>query len=178
MNLWDMIILATLVLGALAGWRSGLIRQALGLAGIVAGILIGVALMETVGRMLAPLFRMSEGIAPIVGFIAVFIGVQVLAVVGSNVLGGVAASLRLTLLNRIGGGLVGAAKAAVIASLFFLVLDQTGQPGQDARARSSLYEPVALVIPALWEYLRGMFPDMVDIAERFGERIIQEVQEP
>ena len=178
MTLWDMMILAALVLGMLAGWSSGFVRQVVGLAGVVVGILVGVALMNTVGSLLAPIFGLSDTASAVIGFGVLFVGVQILAASIARVLRGIVAALRLSLLNRAGGGLVGLAKAAIIVSLVLLVADQGGFPAQEARAESSLYEPIAGVVPELWEYLRAVFPEMVDLAEKFGERVIEEVQEP
>jgi len=177
MSLWDTIIFAILALGALAGWRSGLIRQAVGLAGVVIGILVGVALMDTVGGLVAPILRLSQGLAPILGFVIVFVGVQVAAVVSSNLLSSIVAVLRLSFLDRAGGGLLGVAKAAVISSLLLLVLNFGGRPGSAARSKSVLYEPIAQVVPELWGYLRGVFPELSDIAERFGGDVIDKVKE-
>ena len=174
----DILIIAGLSAGMLLGLRTGLVRQAIGIAGVVAGIAVGVALMEQLGELITRSLGISENIAPVVGFVLVFLAVQLFVGLLSRVLEKVVGFLRLSFLNRIAGGVIGAAKACLVLSLLFLVFGHSDMPGEQSRARSRLYEPVASSVPQAWEYVRGVFPELVDLTEQFGERAMEQIPKP
>lgn len=174
----DIFIIAGLSAGMLLGLRTGLVRQAIGIAGIVAGIAIGVALMEQLGELIARSLGISENISPVVGFVLAFLAVQVVVGVLSRVLEKIVGFLRLSFLNRLAGGAIGAAKACLVMSLLFLVFGHSDLPGEQSRAQSRLYEPVASSVPLAWDYVRDLFPEVVDLTERFGERAMEQIPKP
>ncbi len=174
----DVLIIAGLTLGLLLGLKTGLVKQAIGIAGIVAGVAVGVALMEQLGELVTRSLGISENISPVVGFVLAFLAVQLAVGILARLLEGIVGFLHLSFLNRLAGGAIGAAKACLVMSVLFLVLGNSSVPGENARAESMLYEPVASSVPWAWEAVRGIFPEVVDLTERFGERAIEYLPNP
>ena len=74
MNLLDLLILVGLTGGLIIGLRSGLIKQVLSFAGMLVAFVLSLHLMTPVGEMAAGSLGISEDIAPLVGFVLVFLG--------------------------------------------------------------------------------------------------------
>ena len=168
MTTLDVIIGILLAGGIVAGLRSGMIRQVLSIVGVVAAFLLGTQLMHTAGAMAETSLGISEDIAPLVGFVLVFMAVQLAVFVLGRLMEAVVGALKLGPINRLLGGGVGAFKAALILSIAFLVLGGFGVPTEETRDASALYEPVAGVIPYTWEYVVEAFPHVEEFTDEVG----------
>ena len=171
MNILDVLILAALAGGVVAGLRSGMIRQVLSLVGLVVAFLLATRLMGAAGAMAAGSLGISEEIAPLVGFMLVFGAVQVAVFVLGRLLEAVVGALRLGLLNRMLGGALGALKAGLALSVLFLVLGFFQMPSAPSRDASALYTPVVSVLPEAWDYVAEAFPHVESITGEVEERL-------
>ncbi len=111
MNWLDVLIIITVVLAAFSGWRTGIVRSALMLAGIVVGIVLGGQLGGRVGEGLGQLG--APGGSRLLGFAVVFI----FCVVASYVVGILARKVISTLLlgwiDSLGGLALGLVTSAL-----------------------------------------------------------------
>lgn len=171
MTTLDVLILVGLAAGVFGGLRSGMIRQVLGFAGLIVAFLLAMQLMHTAGAMAVGSLGLSTEIAPLVGFVLVFLVVQVAIFVLGRLLEAVIGALSLGLLNRLLGGGVGAFRAAVSLSILFIVLGFFQIPSEEARAESALYAPVATVLPAAWDYVAEAFPHVDSLTTDVGGQI-------
>ncbi len=175
MNLLDLLILVGLTGGLIIGLRSGLIKQALSLVGMLVAFVLSLHLMTPVGEMAAGSLGISEDIAPLVGFVLVFLGVQVVVFGLTKLLEAVVGALKLSVVNRLLGGAVGAFKACLVLSVVFLVLGYVSVPSEDTREASAFYTPVSTVLPAAWGYVSDTFPQVAKVSEQFSKKIEEEV---
>ena len=164
----DLVILVVLALGLLLGLKTGLIRQVLGLAGIVCAFILGFIYMEPVGTFLRERFDASAQFAPIAGFAAVFLSVQVGVLILVRLLQTVIGVLKLGLVNRLLGGVLGGFSAALVLSILFRLLAPTGVLPDQALKNSQLYGPVSSILPEAWELAVSTFPGIMELSERFG----------
>ena len=176
MNTIDLFILIGLTVGLGVGLRSGLIKQATSFVGMLLAFVLSLHLMTPVGAMAADSLGISEDIAPLVGFVLVFLGVQVIVFALTKVLEKVVGALKLSWANRLLGGAVGAFKACLVLSVVFLVLGYVNVPSQDTREASAFYEPVSTVLPAAWGFVSDAFPQVAKVSEQFGKRVEEEVE--
>ena len=174
MNLLDILILLLLAVGVLHGYRSGFFKQAGGIAGVLIGFALGVALMQSVGAYLVRISSMDAALGPVVGFIAVFAGtyllVQIIAKIGETALG----AAKLGMLNRVAGGAVGGVKAGLFLSVAFLVLAYVQLPPESAREDSAMYHSVAAIMPTAWGYVSENSDALDELSRRIEEQIPQE----
>ena len=175
MNLLDLLILVGLAGGLIIGLRSGLIKQALSFVGMLVAFVLSLHLMTPVGEMAAGSLGISEDIAPLVGFVLVFLGVQVVVFGLTKLLEAVVGALKLSVVNRLLGGAVGAFKACLVLSVVFLVLGYVSVPSEDTRDASGLYTPVSTVLPTAWGYVSDTFPQVAKVSEQFSKKIEEEV---
>ena len=167
----DLLIAGVLAGGLLIGLRSGLIKQALGLLGAVLGFLLALQLMDVAGKMVTTSLGVSADLAPLLGFVLVFGAVQIGVFAATRLGESVIGALRLTTLNRILGGAVGAGKAALVLSIAFLVVAPLGVPTEETQRDSALYAPVASAVPLAWGEIQEWFPHLESLAEKFGTEI-------
>ncbi|HMB91589.1 MAG TPA: CvpA family protein [Rhodothermales bacterium] len=171
MNTLDIIILVALAGGLIIGWRSGLIKQVLSFVGFIVAFLLSLQFMKVAGGMLETSLGISPDISPLAGFVLVFLVVQVVVFALVRMVEALVGVLRLTSVNRLLGGAVGAFKAALILSVAFLVLGYVQVPSEETEETSALYEPVSTVVPTVWDYVSDTFPQVVELSEQFGEQV-------
>lgn len=171
MGILDIIIVGLLAVGVVQGYRTGFFKQAGGIAGILIGFALGVALMERVGNYLVMISGMDVALGPVAGFISVFAGtyllVQVIAAVGEKAFGAV----RLGMLNRVLGGGVGGLKAGLLLSVAFIGLAYIQVPPESARDNSRLYHSVAAIMPSAWAYVNQHSDKLDELTRRIEDQI-------
>ena len=176
MNTIDLLILVGLTIGLLIGLKSGLIKQALSFVGILAAFVLSLHLMKPVGEMAATSLGISQDIAPIVGFVLVFLLVQVAVFGLTKALEAVLGALKLTGVNRALGGALGAFKACLVLSVLFLVLGYMGVPSDETREESALYGTVSTLLPEAWGFVSDTFPQVAQISQQFSKTLEEEVE--
>ena len=68
----DIFIVVVLGIGLVSGLAKGFIKQACGLVGLIAGLLVARALYAAVGEQLAPHIGTSVSVAQIISFIIIW----------------------------------------------------------------------------------------------------------
>ena len=111
MNGLDIIIIVAIAITALIGLKIGLIKAVLSLAGLVVGVILA-------GRFYIPLseqlsFIPQAGVAKIVAFAIILIGVMVIAAVLAGLLKWAATVMMLGWVNRLGGAVFGLLLGAI-----------------------------------------------------------------
>lgn len=177
MNVLDILIVIVLAGGLIRGFSTGVIRQVASLAGVVVAFLLALELMETAGELLVQSLGLAESIAPLLGFVLVFVGVQLLVLALARLVEALVGALKLTPVNRVVGGLLGAGKAAILLSVGFFLLNYIEIPGENTKSDSVMYEHVATVLPTTWDYVAEWIPEVEKLADEFGERVKEELPE-
>lgn len=167
MTALDLLILAGLGLGAARGFSTGALRQVASLLGVVAAFALAFQLMDPVGQAVADSLGLADAVAPVAGFIVVFVGVQAVAFGLTRLVEGLIKALKLSIVNRVAGGVIGAGKAALLVSALFLVLRAFERPSPSARERAALYEPVVAALPTAWSYVSREWPSAGAVIDRF-----------
>lgn len=168
-NTLDLLILTGLAVGMVRGFWTGVIRQVAGLVGLVLAFLVALRLMAPVGAMVVESLGLSEELAPVLGFIVVFLVVQIVVFALARTIEKLIGVLKLGIINRLAGGLFGAFKAALLVSVIFLVLATFDTPSEETRQGSMLYKPVAGVLPRAWDAAAEQWPRIERLADKFQE---------
>ena len=145
MNQIDALLLVLLVPFALRGWWRGLLREFSALAGLVGGVLVGVAFEPAVAAAIVE----RELLPTVAAAVAAFIGLFLLVYLSASLIGAVADRVARTLLlggiNRLVGIVFGLAKGAVLLG-FGLSMIQRLAPSRsldELIASSELGRPLA-----------------------------------
>ncbi|GMQ92723.1 MAG: hypothetical protein BMS9Abin12_0200 [Acidimicrobiia bacterium] len=118
MQTYDLIVAAIVVAFVVRGWTRGLLREALEVAVLLVGIFLVFRLSPVVGSIISGMANVPFEVARIVAGVVLFF---VLVIGGALVARMMSAMLRVvpgaTVLNRIGGSLIGAAYATLVIVL-------------------------------------------------------------
>lgn len=164
----DWFILVALTGGLIRGFMVGAIRQVASLAGLLVSFFMAVQFMGPTGDLVVQSLGLAAQTSPLVGFVVVFAGVQLVVLATARLIERVVDSLALSTVNRLAGSALGAFKAALILSVLFLVLGAMQMPGADTRGSSTLYEPVAGVLPQTWDAAASYLPAVKRVSDEFG----------
>lgn len=133
MNWLDIVIIIVLAISVLGGWRTGLIKTALGWLGIIIGLVLAGDYYRAVAQPISTIFQ--EGLARILSFLAIFVGVVVLSSILGVWLSKVVSLTLLGWLNRLAGSAFGLLiGAVVIGALITLWVKFIGMPGTVERS--------------------------------------------
>ena len=163
----DYAILGGLLLAAVFGFRRGLLRQVVELAGLVGGVLLALYLTGGLVQDYAGPAAQWRITPPLV-FLTI-VGVSLLV---SQVIGKVAAEVvEVTLFgwfDQVGGALAGVGKGALwLSILITLVVHLNVSPGLNNELKESkLGPPLASLLPAAFEVVRS-YAKGVDLEEPF-----------
>lgn len=167
----DILIGIALLIGIGRGLVTGAVRQLVSFAGTLVAIVLALELMTPVGEALEAWLPMNDSLEPIVGFIVVFVLIQIAALLVVRLIEAGIKAFKLRPVNRAFGAVVGGLKAALILSVLFLVLGFFDVPEDRNRTASILYTPVASVFPATWNYAARHLPAIRNLSDRFGKEV-------
>ncbi len=119
MNWLDIAIIVALCIATFLGWRSGIIKTVLSLAGLTIGVILA-------GRFYAPLseqlsFISQTGLAKVVAFAIILVGIMIIAVVLARLLKWAASVIMLGWLNHLGGAAFGLALGAIFCAALLAI---------------------------------------------------------
>ncbi len=114
MNWLDILILVLLAIAIIIGLKMGIIKAILSIVGIVVGVILAVRYYVPLAERLT--FITSETGAKIAAFAIIFIGILIVVRLIAWVLTKVASALMIGWINRIAGGILCLALAALVIS--------------------------------------------------------------
>jgi len=144
MNGFDIFFILVLIAAAWKGWHSGVIQQALGLAGVFLGIYAARMLYAQVGYQLAPHIGTSPSIASIIAFILIWMGVPILLWALGSLLTQFLNWTGLGGINKSAGLVISVVKYILILGALCNVLAITKLVDDEARNNSVLFEPLRM----------------------------------
>lgn len=160
MSWLDLILVIILAFFVLSGLRRGLVREIIDISAVLATLVLAGNYGQYVGAKVATALGWDTNLASLVGFICIAIGVALVAsaiVLIWSHLGNVPP---LSIIDRLGGGLIGLAKASLLILAFLVIL--TSLPMESSTALLS-QSPMALsfmrVLPVVYEVLGSIWPE-------------------
>ena len=166
----DLIIVAVVAGGLIHGFTTGLVRQAASLAGIVVAFVLGIRLMHPVGEATYRWIGAGEALAPIIGFLLVFLVVHIGVVLAARMVEKMIGALMLSGVNRMLGAAAGGTKVALALSIALIALAQAGFPGEETREESRFYAVTYSLMPRLWSLVSDRVGDVSDLKDVFRPR--------
>jgi membrane protein required for colicin V production len=142
MNWLDIVVLLVVAWSVVTAFRKGLVREILGLASVVLALLLGLWFYGTAAGYLAP-YMSSRSLANAVGFMAVFLGVMLLAAVTSFVIGKFLRVTGLSMVDHALGAAFGALRGIIVAIALVMAImafSQADRPPESiVRSRTAPY---------------------------------------
>lgn len=168
LNSLDILIMFALSLGVVRGLMTGAVRQIVSLVGTIFAIILAIELMNPVGSIIGSALGLSDGFSPVIGLFVVFAAVQIVVFFVVRAIEAAIKAVKLNTANRAIGGVVGLGKGALILSILFVALAFFDVPERENRDESTLYAPVAGVLPTTWDFVSGRLPQVKSMSDRLG----------
>ena len=152
MNWLDIMIMVTLAWFTLTSLTTGLIREALSLAGLIIGILLAGRYYTQVAQQLH--FISNQDAASVVSFVAIFIVVAIASHLVASILQQVASLLFLGWADHLGGAVFGFAKGAIICEVVLILFARfpifgLGSALNESRLASSFLSFIPILLSLL-----------------------------
>lgn len=142
MTLLDILLALPLCYLIFVGWKKGLVREVATLAGVLLGVWASIHLSQ----QLAPMLGLDGESAALIAFIVTFLLALVVAYLMGRVVEGLMKAVKLSVVNRLLGALLGAAEALIILSVllnFVVMIDGKEMIiKHEVKQKSILYRPV------------------------------------
>jgi membrane protein required for colicin V production len=185
MDWLSLVLLVFVGLMAVTGLKRGLVRQILGLLGLVASILLAVKYYEAAAEYVLQYFAVSEGTAIILGFAAVCLGVAAAISILGIIWGRLVRYTPVSILDSLAGALFGLAKGALLAMIMlFIVYALPFEPARQAIDNSSIARELMDLSTVVFRSLEDVFPGELpyltspDRANPNGDSVIRFTSNP
>jgi membrane protein required for colicin V production len=122
MNALDWAIIAVLAIGALHGLRRGAIRMITAAVALFVGFYCASVYYAQAGEVASAQLDLGRSIGAVIGWIAVFMLIFIAIGIVGNAVVRVIDMVHLGFLDRLGGGLLGAAIATMLAGVAVMLL--------------------------------------------------------
>ena len=119
MNWLNIVIIVALAISTFLGLRTGIIKAVLSLAGLIVGVILAGHYYVPLSEQLS--FIPQAGVAEVVAFAIILIGVMVIAIVLARLLKWAASVVMLGWVNHLGGAFFGLALGAIFCSALLAI---------------------------------------------------------
>jgi membrane protein required for colicin V production len=119
MNLFDIIILAVLILFALKGLVRGLVNEASSLTGLILGGWLAYRFYPALSVPIRTTLHLPAHVSSFLAFMLLLLVTGLVAHIAGNILTAALKLVMLGSLNRLGGILIGAAEGALLLCMLF-----------------------------------------------------------
>ena len=159
-NILDLIVLLPILYGLIHGLFKGLILELTSIVVVIVGFIVTKIYAPAVAVWLASVVTWNEQVCRIAAYIILFFGIAIILTLLSKLLTKFIHAISLGFVNRLLGGLVGAAKWALIASvllnLILMLNCQFAFLQPDALSDSYAVNYIAKLASIAWEGVKDV----------------------
>ena len=165
MNSIDLIVIITIMIGFILGFKDGLLRKLIGLIGLVLAIILASLYKAPVGTFIENTLGIEYYLAEIVAGIIIFFAVILIFTLIKRIVHPF--DKINNLINQIVGGVVGAVQLLFFLSAVFLLLNIFGLPSKRSKDKSAFYKYTYELIPVTIDYLNNYTPEAKEVIEEY-----------
>lgn len=160
----DIVLLVIIGLGGVWGFNIGFFKELASILGLIAGLLIALALYNVVAERLSPSLVESMTLAQIIAFVAIWVVVPLILSLVASAVTRLLEAISLGWVNRLLGFALGVVKYVILIGLFANVLDYIDTNhtiiGKTIKENSSLYYPIR-------DFVGSFFPTAKEMTEQY-----------
>ncbi len=173
-NTFDVLLLVLVGLLVLLGVLKGLTRLLIGVGALVAAFMLAAQFHWQVAVSMARVVEMTEPVANLVAYLAIFLGTILAGALIASALGRLLRATMLGWADRLAGGAVGLVAALLAAALVILPVVAYAPSGA-AVLRSSVLAPYVTVVadianPLVPDRLSGHYRDKMESLRQYWQR--------
>jgi membrane protein required for colicin V production len=163
--LLDILIVTSVIVGFILGFKDGFIRKLVGLAGFILAVVAAVFFAGKLGKLIESLFGIEYYLAEIIGGLVLFFSILAIFMFLKRVIHPF--DKVNNLLNQIVGGIVGSIQILYFLSAIFIIVNVFDLPNKQTRDQSLFYKLSYQVIPLTIEYLSNYTPQPRKLIEEY-----------
>lgn len=165
MNTLDIIILITLVIGFILGFKDGFVRKLIGILGLIVAVLVTALFSGRLGVIIEQVFNIELYLSEIIAGIILFLGTVLIFAIVKRL---VHPSDKVNnLINQLVGGAVGVIQLMFFLSAVLLLLNIFNVPDEEVQESSFLYHNTYNIIPFTINYLKDYTPSTEEIIKNY-----------
>lgn len=165
MNTIDIIIIITLAIGFILGFKDGFVRKLIGILGLIVAILVTALFSSRLGVIIESLFDIELYLSEIIAGIILFLGTVLIFSILKRVVHPF--DKVNNLINQIVGGVVGVIQLLFFLSAVLLLLNIFDVPDKNVQDSSLLYYNTYNVIPFTINSLKDYTPSTEEIIKNY-----------
>ncbi|TXD50091.1 CvpA family protein [Polaribacter sp. IC073] len=154
MNIFDIIIAALLIFGAVRGVMKGLFIEVASLVALIGGVYGAIHFSYFIGDFLKESVSWSEEYISLAAFAGTFIVIIIIISLLGKMLTKLADFAALGIINKLLGGVFGALKIGLILSIVFIFFGKMNDTipfiNKETLEESILYKPVKKIAPTIF----------------------------
>ncbi len=154
MNILDIILASLLLFGLVRGFMKGFFVEVAGLAALALGLYGAIYFSHFASNYLENSVSWNEKQIQIAAFAITFLVIIIVISLAGKLLTKIADVAALGIMNKIMGGIFGAAKIGLILSVILVVFSKLNRTipfiSDEQIAQSQLYEPVRKLVPLIF----------------------------
>lgn len=165
MILLDALIIISVIVGFILGFKDGFIRKLVGLIGFIIAVIAAVFFAGKLGVLIESLFGIEYYLAEIIGGVIIFFSILAIFMFLKRVIHPF--DKVNNLINQIVGGIVGSIQILYFLSAIFIIVNVFNQPDKETREKSLFYKFSYEVIPLTINYLSQYTPQPRKLIEDY-----------
>ena len=151
MNPIDLIIVITVLVGFILGFKDGFVRKLIGIIGFCLAILLAALFKDEAGSIIEYIFGIEFYLSEIIAAVVIFFTVILIFTLIKRIVHPF--DKINNLINQLIGGIVGIIQLLYFLSAVFMLLNVFDVPVKSVREESSFYEKTYKIIPVTMDYL-------------------------
>lgn len=174
MNLFDLIILIPLLVGAYKGFRDGLIIEVFSLLALILGIIGGFKLLHVVMEFMQEEWGFEGTWLPFIAFLLIFIGIILLTNIAGKALSKLINITALGVFDKLGGAVLAVFKYALGLSVLIWILDKMDVDLPAGWISDSVVYPYLEPLAQwMWDLIAVIFPVATDFFEKVRDYTLE-----
>lgn len=165
MNPVDLIVIATVLVGFILGYKDGFVRKLIGIIGFTLAIISAAILKDDLGWMIESTFGMEYYLAEITAGVLIFFAVILIFALLKRVIHPF--DKVNNLINQLVGGVVGVVQLLYFLSAIFLLLNVFDIPAKTVKDESVFYSNIYRIIPVTIEFLNDYTPQTKELFDNY-----------
>ncbi len=159
MNWLDIVISIILGYFLLKGLTRGIVREVVDITAILLTLILAGRYGSILGERITADFGWDPSVGSLVGFVAIAIGVAIVASAVSFLWSKLGSLTPLSFFDKVGGAVVGAVKATILILVLLVVLTSLPIQGSaESIARSGLAQSFLGTLPTIYRILDPVWP--------------------
>lgn len=170
MNPVDIFIIIFIVFFCFRGYWSGFVKQIFGIAAIIIAVFATFKYMSPASGLLTSFIENPDH-ATIIAGVLIFILCLSLIQLAGYWLEKALKLVKINFVNRLAGMFFGGLNAAILASVFLLLLAGFNLPKEETRSESYTYDTIIQIAPITFNMIATFYPDTVDFMDTIEKSI-------